>query len=87
VPVAVYVSTALVYNVIVKLPCMDYSAHDSPQPPNAILKGRGDINDAITNRDFQKAHQLQRDLQQHGDRSYSQRVGVGLEAPLLSSGR
>ena len=66
---------------------MDYSAHDSPQPPNAILKGRGDINDAITNRDFQKAHQLQRDLQQHGDRSYSQRVGIGLEAPLLSSGR
>ena len=77
---------ALVYNVLVKLPCLDYSAHDNPAPPNAILKTRGDLNDAITNRDFQQAHRLQRELQQLGDHSYSQRgVSTELEAPLLSS--
>ena len=76
------------YNVLVKLPFLDYSSHDSPAPPNAILKTRGDINDAITKRDFQQAHRLQRELQQLGDNSYSQRaIPAELEAPLLSANR
>lgn len=67
---------------------IDYSAHDNPAPPDAILKTRGDINDAITKRDFQQAHRLQRELTQLGDQSYSQRVvGTELEAPLLAAGR
>jgi len=77
---------ALVYNVLIKLPCLDYSAHDNPAPPNTILKTRGDLNDAITKRDFQQAHRLQRELQQLGDHSYSQRgISTELEAPLLSA--
>jgi len=84
----ILIAGTLVYNVIVKLPLLDYSAHDTPAPPNAVLKTRGDINDAITKRDFQQAHRLQRELIQLGDHSYSQRaVGTELEAPLLSSDR
>ena len=83
----ILISGTLVYNVIIRLPGMDYSTYDAPASANPVLKAKGDINDAITNRDFQRADQLQRELRQLGDSSYAQRGRMGMEAPLLSSGR
>ena len=81
----ILISGTLVYNVIFRLPGMDYSTYDSPTPENPVLKARGALNDAITDRDFQRADQLQRELRQLGDSAYAPRK-VGMEAPLLSSG-
>ena len=83
----ILISGTLVYNVIFRLPCLDYSTYDTPSSENPVLKAKGDINDAITNRDYQRADQLQRELRQLGDSAYAQRGKTGMEAPLLSSGR
>ena len=83
----ILITGTLVYNTIVRVPGMDYSAHDNPAPEDPIKKGRKEINVAITDRDFGRAAACQQTMLQNGDHSYAQRRSIGppeLEAPLLT---
>jgi drug/metabolite transporter (DMT)-like permease len=81
----ILIGGTLVYNAVVRLPCMDYHAYDSPAAGDPVLKAREAINDAITSRDFLQANQLQGELRQLGNSAYAQRGKVGMEAPLMHS--